>query len=90
MPIMPGPWTPPLAACALAAVVFADAASAQQHDKPTLKRVTLSSLTAQGFEIRAAIRDAVMLQKGAEVYWCNLRLADTSPLSYQSDCFVVR
>jgi len=63
-------------------------AAAQQ--KPMIKRVTLSSLTAQGFEIKAAIRDAVMLQKGAEVYWCTLRLADTSPISYQSDCFAVR
>jgi hypothetical protein len=62
--------------------------AAQQ--KPSLKRVTLSSLTAEGLEIKAAICDAVMLQKGADVYWCNLRLADTSPLSYQSDCFAVR
>ena len=78
------------AALALAAVLLCSPAAAQQHEKPTLKRVTLSSLTAQGFEIKAAIRDAVMVQKGADVYWCNLRLADTSPLSYQSDCFAVR
>ena len=87
---MPGIWTLPLAAGALAAVVFAGAASAQQHDKPSLKRVTLSALTAQGFEIKAALREAAILQKGAEVYWCNVRLAETSPLSYQSDCFAVR
>ena len=87
---MPGTWALPLAAGALAAVVFAAAASAQQHDKPSLKRVTLSALTAQGFEIKAALREAAILQKGAEVYWCNLRLAETSPLSYQSDCFAVR
>ena len=74
--------------CALAAVLLCAPAAAQQ--KPALKRVTLSSLTAEGFEIKAAIRDAVMLQKGADVYWCSLRLADTSPLSYQSDCFTVR
>ena len=78
----------PAAACALAAVLLCAPAAAQQ--KPTLKRVTLSSLTAQGFEVKAALHEAVMLQKGAEVYWCNLRLADTSPLSYQSDCFAVR
>jgi hypothetical protein len=47
-------------------------------------------ITAQGFEIKAALREAAILQKGAEVYWCNLRLAETSPLSYQSDCFAVR
>jgi hypothetical protein len=78
----------PAAVCALVAVLCCAPAAAQQ--KPTLKRVTLSSLTAQGFEIKAALHEAVMLQKGAEVYWCNLRLADTSPLSYQSDCFAVR
>jgi len=86
---MPGTWALPLAAGALAAVVFAAAASAQQHDKPSLKRVTLSALTAQGFEIKAALREAAILQKGAEVYWCNVRLAETSHLSYQSDCFAV-
>jgi len=78
----------PAAASALAAVLLCGAASAQQ--KPAIKRVTLSSLTAQGFEIKAALRDAVMLQKGAEVYWCTLRLAEGSPISYQSDCFAVR
>jgi hypothetical protein len=78
----------PPAVCALAAVLLCSPAAAQQ--KATLKRVTLSSLTAQGFENKAAIHDAAMLQKGADVFWCTLRLADTSPLSYQSDCFAVR
>ncbi len=85
---MPGNYAPAAAACALVTVLCCVPAAAQP--RPSLKRVTLSSLTAQGFEIKAAIRDAVMLQKGADVYWCNLRLADTSPLSYQSDCFAVR
>jgi hypothetical protein len=58
MQIMPGTWVLPLAACALAAVVFASAASAQRHDKPSLKRVTLAALTAQGFDIKAALREA--------------------------------
>jgi hypothetical protein len=81
----------PLAACALLAAVFCGPASAQQRERPSaIKRVTLSSLTAQGFEVKAALRDAVMLQKGSDVYWCNLRLAESSPLSYQSDCFAVR
>ncbi len=78
----------PAAVCALVAVLCCAPAAAQQ--KATLKRVTLSSLTAEGFEIKAALHDAVMLQEGTDVYWCNLRLADTSPLSYQSDCFAVR
>jgi hypothetical protein len=78
----------PAAVCALAAVLLCAPAAAQQ--KATLKRVTLSSLTAQGFEIKAALHEAVMLQKGADVFWCTLRLADTSPLSYQSECFAVR
>jgi len=85
---MPGKSALPLAVCTIVAVLLCSPVGAQQ--KPTLKRITLSSLTAQGFEIKAAIRDAVTLQKGAEVYWCNLQLADTSPLSYQSDCFAVR
>jgi hypothetical protein len=78
----------PAAVCALVAVLCCVPAAAQQ--KATLKRVTLSSLTAQGFEIKAALHEAVMLQKGADVFWCTLRLADTSPLSYQSECFAVR
>jgi hypothetical protein len=64
------------AACVLAAVLICAPAAAQQ--KPTLKPVTLSSLTTQGFEVKAALHEAVMLQKRAELYWCNLRLADTS------------
>jgi hypothetical protein len=85
---MPGNHAAVAAVCALVAVSCCAPAAAQQH--PALKRVTLSSLTAQGFEIKAAVRDAVMLQKGAEVYWCTLRLAEGSPISYQSDCFSVR
>ena len=69
-------------------LISTDPAAAQQ--KPALKRVTLSALTAQGFEVKAVIRDSIVLQKGAEVYSCSLRVADTSPLSYQSDCFAVR
>ncbi|HZQ14230.1 MAG TPA: hypothetical protein VFB31_15605 [Pseudolabrys sp.] len=82
------PRFPALSAACAAALLLAGPAAAQQ--KPAIKRVTLSALTAQGFEIKAALREAVVLQKGAEVYWCNLRLADSSPLSYQSDCFAVR
>ncbi len=88
---MPGKSVLPLAACALAAVLCCAPAAAQQRDKSALKRVTLSALTAQGFEVKAVTpRDAVVVQKGADVYLCNLRLAETSPLSYQTDCFPVR
>jgi hypothetical protein len=87
---MPGHSLLPAAAVGLLAALFCGPAGAQQHEKPSLKRVTLASLTAQGFEVKTAIRDAVVLHKGADVYWCTLRLANTSPLSYQSDCFAVR
>jgi hypothetical protein len=88
--MMPGYSMRLAAACALFAVLACAPAAAQQYDKGSLKRVTLSSLAAQGFEVKTAIRDAVVLQMDADVYWCTLRLATTSPLSYQSDCFAVR
>jgi hypothetical protein len=50
MPIIP---TLSAAALGLAAVLLCVPAGAQRS---ALKRVTLSSLTAQGFEIKAAIR----------------------------------
>ena len=72
----------------LAAAVPAAAQQQQQHSG---KRVSLSSLTAQGFEVKAVTaREALIVQKGAEVYWCTLRLANTAPLSYQSECYSVR
>jgi hypothetical protein len=65
------------------------AAQQREHASP-LKRITLSSLTAQGFEVKAfAEGGAVIVQKGQDVYRCNLRVADTSPLSYQSDCYSI-
>jgi hypothetical protein len=79
----------PAVKAALLAMLVCAPAAAQQ--KPALKRVTLSMLTAQGFEVRAVTpREAVVVQKGAAVYLCTLRLAETSPLSYQTDCFPVR
>ena len=66
-------------------------AAAQQQQQHSGKRVSLSSLTAQGFEVKAVTaREALIVQKGAEVYWCTLRLANTAPLSYQSECYSVR
>ena len=56
-----------------------------------MKRVTVSALTAQGYEVKAITgREALILQKGEQVYRCDLRVADTSPLSYQSDCYAIR
>lgn len=67
------------------------AAAQQQQRAPNARHVTLSSLTAQGFEVKAVTaREALIVQKGAEVYWCTLRLANTAPLSYQSECYSVR
>jgi hypothetical protein len=91
MRIMPGKSALSRLICALLAAVFAAAALAQPREKTTPYRVTLSALTAQGYEVKAVTpRDAVVVQKGAAVYLCNLRLAETSPLSYQTDCFPVR
>jgi hypothetical protein len=45
-------------------VVSTGAASAQQHDKPSLKRVTLAALAAQGFEIKARAARGCDLAEG--------------------------
>ncbi len=81
----------PRLAVLLAGLVFAAAAAAQQRPHHAgFKRVTVAALTAQGFEVKAITgREALILQKGQEVYWCGLRVADTSPLSYQSDCYAI-
>jgi hypothetical protein len=82
----------PRLALALASLTLAlsPAMAQQRPHPPALKRVTLTALTAQGFEVKAvAAGEAVIVQKGREVYRCNLRVADTSPLSYQSDCYAI-
>ncbi len=82
--------TVPLLALAAAALALNPAAAQQRPPHAGLKRVTLSSLTAQGYEVKAfAQGQALIVQKGTQVYRCNLRVADTSPLSYQSDCYAV-
>ncbi|MEJ2378697.1 MAG: hypothetical protein P8Y71_26070 [Pseudolabrys sp.] len=54
------------------------------------QRVTVGGLAAQGFEVETVIgQEALVLQKRGQVFWCSLRVAKTSPLSYQSDCFAV-
>ncbi len=73
------------------ALALCPAAAQQRPHHAGFKRVTVSALTAQGFEVRAITgREALILQKGEQVYWCGLRVADTSPLSYQSDCYAIR
>ena len=66
-------------------------AAAQQRPRPpAFQRITVSALTAQGFEVKAITgREALIMQKGKDVYWCGLRVADTSPMSYQSDCYSI-
>jgi hypothetical protein len=77
---------------ALLAVMSVPAAAQQQRERTSPpKRLSLSSLTAQGFEVKAVTaREALIVQKGAEVYWCSLHLANTSPMSYRSECYAIR
>ncbi len=76
------------AAGALAALSFCAPAAAQQSQ---VKAVTLSSLAEQGFEVKAVGKgDGLIVQKGKDVFLCTLRLANTSPLSYQSECYAIR
>lgn len=61
------------AAATLAAALLCNPVEAQQRPQP--QTVTLSSLTAQGFEIKAAANTAgsaaqVFLQKGKDVFVC--------------------
>jgi hypothetical protein len=76
----------------LAAVCFCAAAAAQQpHPASPMKAVTLSALAEQGFEVKAVGKgDGLVVQKGKDVFLCTLRLANTSPLSYLSECYAIR
>jgi hypothetical protein len=81
------------AAGVLAAACICTSAAAQQppHPQSQVKAVTLTSLTEQGFEVKAVGRgDGLIVQKGKDVFLCTLRLANTSPLSYLSECFSIR
>ncbi len=63
-------------------------AAAQSETKRQVKAINLSTLTGQGFEVEAISgRDALIVQKGKDVYWCTLHLANTAPLSYLSECY---
>ena len=65
----------------VAAGCFAASATAQtQQQHPTKKPViTLPSLTAQGFEVKAAYSSYIVLQKGKDVWLCYM-------LETRSDC----
>jgi len=82
------------AAAVLAALWFGGPAAAQQtppHPQSQVKAVTLTSLTEQGFEIKAVGKgEGLIVQKGKDVFLCTLRLANTSPLSYLSECYAIR
>ena len=79
-----------LAAGLLAAGLIGGPASAQREIKRPVKAPSLSALTAEGFEVKAITgREALILQKGKDVYWCTLHLANTAPLSYLSECYSI-
>ena len=84
--------------CAVSIAVAAGCAPAGAQQQPAqprqqsqVKVVTVSALTEQGFEIKAVGRgDALIVQKGKDVFWCVLHLANSSPLSYLSECYSIR
>jgi len=79
-----------LAAGLLAAGLIGGVAAAQTEIKRQAKALSLSALTAQGFEVKAITgREALIVQKGKDVYWCTLHLANTAPLSYLSECYSI-
>ena len=79
-----------LAAALLAAGLIGGSAAAQHETKRQAKAISLSALTAEGFDVKAITgREALILQKGKDVYWCTLRLANTAPLSYLSECYSI-
>jgi hypothetical protein len=78
-------------AAVLAAGLFVEPAGAQQ---PRLARVSLSSLTAQGFEIKAVagnqagVVQTLVLQKGEQVFLCDSKDLSIDPASF--DCWQVK
>jgi hypothetical protein len=57
-------------AVALAAGCLTASAQAQQQRAPQKPTITLPSLTAQGFEVKAAFGSYLVLQKGKDVWLC--------------------
>lgn len=85
-----------MAPALLALVVAAAPARAQTHPSPAKGAArpsvpSVSSLAARGFEVKTVSRgQGLILQKGGEVYWCTMSLAQTRPMSYRSQCYAVR
>jgi hypothetical protein len=81
-----------LLAAVLAAALLGEPADAQQP-APQPPRVTLTSLTAQGFEIKAVSSapsnfQVLFIQKGKDVYACfSGQLGANEP--WKSDCYPV-
>jgi hypothetical protein len=74
----------------LALIFVAAPASAQPRHPADVKAPSVSSLTAQGYEVRAVEGDgSLILQKGTAVFRCLLRLGKTRPMSYQSECYAI-
>ncbi len=66
-----------LCIAALAAACCVSAAHAQQQQQQQQRKglkpiVTLPSLTAQGFEIKASLGSSLVLQKGKDVWLCDM------------------
>ncbi len=78
---------PAAALCLAGLLVLAAAPAAPARG---VSAPSVSELAGQGFEVKAVIREALILQKGGAVYWCVLHLGKSSPLSYQSECYAVR
>ena len=83
-----------LAAVALGTALLGQPAAAQAPKTRVGPKIALTSLTAQGFEIKAAVSSGgnlqlVFLQKGKDVYTCiTAHLADNEP--WKSDCYPVQ
>lgn len=80
-------------AIALAAALLGTPADAQRRAKPRPQRITLTSLTAKGFEIKGVTSQppnfqVVFVQKGKAVYACITgQLSANAP--WKSDCYPV-
>lgn len=85
MAILPAAWLGLEPGSSLAAMATKYAA-AKSHR--AMKGVPVA---AQGFEVKTVIgQEALVLQKGGQVFWCSLRVAKASLLSQQSDRYSVR
>lgn len=74
---------------AAAAVVAASLPAHAEPAQPRLKRVSLSSLTAQGFEVKAiagnqvGVASTLVLQKDKDVFLCASRDLSIDPIEFE-------